>query len=236
MKILSSHQLTVQYEQTVALKNISFQLNEGEYLCIVGENGSGKSTLVKALLGLVKPKSGQIYFASTVNREEIGYLPQKTLAQLNFPASVYEVVLSGCLNKRKWRPFYSKAEKERALQNMKRLAIADLRNKSFQNLSGGQQQRALIARALCATEKILLLDEPVTGLDPATTAGLYQLIQKLNHELGLTVIMITHDIGSGLTHATKVLHLQKEVMFYGSVEEYQQQELAKCHRGGLAHD
>ena len=236
MKILSSHQLTVQYDQTVALKNVNFELNEGEYLCIVGENGSGKSTLVKTLLGLVKPKSGQIQFNPMLNRDEIGYLPQTTRIQRDFPASVNEVVLSGCLNKRKWRPFYLKSERERALENMKRLMIEDLKHKSFRDLSGGQQQRVLIARALCATEKILLLDEPVTGLDPVTTAGLYDLIHKLNQELGLTIIMITHDISSGLEHATKVLHLQKEVMFYGPVEKYQRQELAKCHRGGLRHD
>lgn len=236
MEILSSHQLTVQYDQTVALKNVSFELNEGEYLCIVGENGSGKSTLVKTLLGLVKPKSGQIRFNSTVSREEIGYLPQTTLVQRDFPASVYEVVLSGCLNKRKWLPFYAKEDKERALKNMKRLKIENLKHKSFRELSGGQQQRVLIARALCASEKILLLDEPVTGLDPVTTAGLYDLIHQLNEELGLTIIMITHDISSGLEHATKVLHLQKEVLFYGPVEEYQHRELAKCHRGGLKHD
>ena len=235
MKILSSHQLTVQYDQTVALKDVSFELNEGEYLCIVGENGSGKSTLVKTLLGLIKPKSGQIRFNSKISREEIGYLPQTTLIQRDFPASVYEVVLSGCLNKRKWQPFYSKSDKERVLKNMKRLAIENLKGKSFRELSGGQQQRVLIARALCASEKVLLLDEPVTGLDPGTTAELYELIHQLNQELGLTVIMITHDITSGLNHATKVLHLQKEVLFYGSVKEYQQKEFAKCHRGGLHH-
>ena len=235
MKILSSHQLTVQYDQTVALKNVSFELNEGEYLCIVGENGSGKSTLIKTLLGLIKPKSGQIRFNSKINREEIGYLPQTTTIQRDFPASVYEVVLSGCLNKRKWRPFYSKVEKNLAQKNMERLAIENLKKKSFKELSGGQQQRVLIARALCASEKILLLDEPVTGLDPRTTAELYELIHQLNKDLGLTVIMITHDITSGLNHATKVLHLQKEVLFYGSVEDYQQKELANCHRGGLKH-
>ncbi|MCL1949957.1 MAG: ABC transporter ATP-binding protein [Turicibacter sp.] len=235
MKILSASKLNVQYDQTTALKDVSFDLYEGDYLCIVGDNGSGKSTLVKTLLGLVKPKSGNIDFHSRITQEEIGYLPQTTHIQRDFPASVMEVVLSGCLNRRKWNPFYSRAEKARALKNLRRLDIEDLKHKSFRALSGGQQQRVLIARALCASEKVLLLDEPVTGLDPQTTASLYELIEKLNQELGMTIIMITHDVGSGLKSASKVLHLRKEVLFFGSLEDYQQEELAKCHRGGLRH-
>ena len=235
MKILSADGLTVQYDHTIALKNVSFELHKGDYLCIVGDNGSGKSTLVKTLLGLIKPKSGKIKFHTEIQQEEIGYLPQTTHIQRDFPASVSEVVLSGCLNRRKWSPFYSREEKARALKNMKRLEIEELKGKSFRDLSGGQQQRVLIARALCASEKVLLLDEPVTGLDPQTTASLYELIEKLNQELGLTIIMITHDVTSGLRCASKVLHLRKEVLFFGSLSDYQQEELAKCHRGGLKH-
>ena len=235
MKILSANRLNVQYDKTTALKDVSFELYEGDYLCIVGDNGSGKSTLVKTLLGLIKPKSGNVHFHCSVCKEEIGYLPQTTAIQRDFPATVSEVVLSGCLNRRKWAPFYSQAEKQRALKNMKRLDIESLKHKSFRDLSGGQQQRVLIARALCASEKVLLLDEPVTGLDPQTTSSLYELIEKLNQELGLTIIMITHDVNSGLKSASKVLHLRKEVLFFGSIDEYQQKELNKCHRGGLSH-
>lgn len=235
MVILSSDHLTVQYEQTLALKEVSFDLHEGEYLCIVGDNGSGKSTLVKTILGLVKPKSGKVCFHGELNQEDVGYLPQTTHIQKDFPASVHEVVLSGCLNRRQRPFFYTKAEKQKARLNMERLSIEGLKHKSFRDLSGGQQQRVLIARALCASDKILILDEPVTGLDPATTRELYELIEKLNQELGLTIIMITHDVITGLDSATTVLHLQKEVLFYGGVEEYRCQELAKCHRGGLRH-
>ena len=220
MAILSCKDLNVQYDNQVALKDVNFELEDGDYLCIIGDNGSGKSTLMKSILGLVTPKSGNIQYGPHLKSHDIGYLPQQTVVQRDFPASVYEVVLSGCLNKRGWRPFYSAEEKKRALENLKKLKIEHLKKKCYRDLSGGQQQRVLIARALCASEKILLLDEPVTGLDPVTTANLYQIIEELNKEYGMSIIMVTHDMNSGLEHATKILRLNKEVVFYGTPEEY----------------
>lgn len=220
MAILSCKDLNVQYDNQVALKNVNFELEDGDYLCIIGDNGSGKSTLMKSILGLVTPKSGGIEYSVELRNHDIGYLPQQTLVQRDFPASVYEVVLSGCLNKKGWNPFYSSKDKKRALENLKKLKIEHLKKKCYRDLSGGQQQRVLIARALCASEKILLLDEPVTGLDPVTTANLYQIIEELNKEYGMSIIMVTHDMNSGLEHATKILRLNKEVVFYGTPEEY----------------
>ncbi len=236
MTILSCNQLNVQYDQTQALKDVSFELNEGDYLCIIGDNGSGKSTLMKSILGLISPKSGSIKYGRNLKGNDIGYLPQQTLVQRDFPASVYEVVLSGCLNKKGWRPFYTKAEKQRALDNIKKLKIEHLTHKCYRDLSGGQQQRVLIARALCASEKILLLDEPVTGLDPVTTANLYQLIEELNKEYNMSIIMVTHDMNSGLKHATKILKLNKEVLFYGTPDEYLCYTRACHHMGEVKHD
>lgn len=236
MSILSCNQLNVQYDNTQVLKNVSFELNEGDYLCIVGDNGSGKSTLMKTILGLVSPKSGSVQYGENLQNNEIGYLPQQTIIQRDFPASVYEVVLSGCLNKRGWRPFYTKDEKKRALENLRKLKIEHLRNKSYRDLSGGQQQRVLIARALCASEKILILDEPVTGLDPVTTYNLYQLIAELNKEYGMSIIMVTHDMNSGLEHATKILHLNKEVLFYGTPDAYLCHTQSCHHMGEVKHD
>ncbi len=207
MAILSCKNLNVQYDNQVALKNVNFDLEDGDYLCIIGDNGSGKSTLMKSILGLVTPKSGSIQYGAQLKNHDIGYLPQQTIVQRDFPASVYEVVLSGCLNKRGWRPFYSKEEKQRALNNLKKLKIEHLKDKCYRDLSGGQQQRVLIARALCASEKILLLDEPVTGLDPVTTQHLYEIIEELNRDYKMSIIMVTHDMNSGLEHATKILRL-----------------------------
>ncbi len=220
MAILSCKNLNVQYDNQVALKNVNFDLEDGDYLCIIGDNGSGKSTLMKSILGLVTPKSGSIQYGAQLKNHYIGYLPQQTIVQRDFPASVYEVVLSGCLNKRGWRPFYSKEEKQRALNNLKKLKIEHLKDKCYRDLSGGQQQRVLIARALCASEKILLLDEPVTGLDPVTTQHLYEIIEELNRDYKMSIIMVTHDMNSGLEHATKILRLNKEVVFYGTPDEY----------------
>ena len=220
MAILSCKNLNVQYDNQVALKDVNFDLEDGDYLCIIGDNGSGKSTLMKSILGLVTPKSGSIQYGSQLKNHDIGYLPQQTIVQRDFPASVYEVVLSGCLNKRGWRPFYSKEEKQRAINNLKKLKIEHLKNKCYRDLSGGQQQRVLIARALCASEKILLLDEPVTGLDPVTTKHLYDIIEELNRDYKMSIIMVTHDMNSGLEHATKILRLNKVVVFYGTPDEY----------------
>lgn len=225
--ILSCRDVTVAYDSKIAVDHVSFEVNEGEYVCIVGENGSGKSTLLKSILGLVPLKCGSVSFGPEVHRKRLGYLPQQTNIQKDFPASVYEVVLSGCLNRRGLKPFYSKADKEQAVQHMGRLGIGDFKKRSFSALSGGQQQRVLLARALCATDKLLLLDEPVTGLDPLVTEELYQLIEQLNRDLGVTIIMVSHDISSATQYADKILHISQSLLFYGDTESYINTELGK---------
>ena len=207
------------YEQTAVVSNVNFSVGAGDYLCIVGENGSGKSTLVKTLLGLVKPISGSITTDDGLKRNEIGYLPQQTEVQRDFPASVWEVVLSGCLAGSGFRPFYNKQEKALARQNIEKMGLSGFEKRCYRELSGGQQQRVLLARALCATRKLLLLDEPVSGLDPKVTLEMYELISKLNREDGVTIIMISHDINAALKYATHVLHVSEKV-FFGTRDEY----------------
>jgi len=229
--LISCENVTMQYDGQVAVDNISFSVDEGDYLCIVGENGSGKSTLVKGLLGLKKPVSGKIaYFG--IKKNEIGYLPQQTTAQKDFPASVREVVLSGCLNARGLVPFYSEKERQRAKDNMARLGISAIQKKSYRELSGGQQQRVLLARALCATEKLLLLDEPVAGLDPVITAELYAFIKELNNS-GITIVMVSHDIRSAVQHGNRILHMAMHSAFFGTVEDYLNTQAGRRMMGGL---
>lgn len=221
MTQLKAENLTLGFEGQAVTENLNFQVNRGDYLCIVGENGSGKSTLMKTILKLRNPiMSGSITMGDGLKPTEIGYLPQQTEVQKDFPASVGEVVLSGCLGKKGWRPFYSKADHARAAQNMARLGISHLAKESYRYLSGGQQQRVLLARALCATESMLLLDEPVAGLDPAATAEMYDIIGKLNKEEGITILMISHDITQALGQASHILHLAKEPLFFGTKEAY----------------
>ncbi len=211
--------LSIGYDGKVVYENINFSIMEGDYLCILGENGAGKSTLMKTLLGLQKHIDGKILINGVNLNSSIGYLPQQTTIQRDFPASVYEVVLSGCLSRQGIRPFYNKREKTLAYENMVKMEISDLAKKSYRDLSGGQQQRVLLARALCATKKMLLLDEPVGGLDPRATFEMYELIKKLNQEEKITIIMISHDLESSIESATHILHIGKEY-FFGTKEEY----------------
>ncbi len=236
MTQISCRNVCMSYENNMAINKVSFDVFQGDYLCIVGENGSGKSTLIKGLLGLKPLKSGEIKFNKELKSNRIGYLPQQTIIQRDFPASVFEVVLSGCLKHRGLRPFYSKRERNIALENIKKLNIEELRNKSYRDLSGGQQQRVLLARALCATERILLLDEPVTGLDPIMTSELYQIIKKLNRDNGVTIIMVSHDIESAVQQANKILHLRCNTLFYGTTEEYVSSSVSNKFIGGISND
>lgn len=226
MSQISAQKVTMSYEKKMVLNEISFEVNQGDYLCIVGENGSGKTTLMKGILGLLQLKSGTICYGDGVQTNHIGYLPQQTVVQRDFPASVFEVVLSGCLNRIGIRPFYTSGEKRRTMENLEILGIQDLRYKSYRELSGGQQQRVLLARALCATEKIVLLDEPVTGLDPIVTSEFYQIIQNLNRT-GVTIIMISHDIKAAVEHANKILHLGTSTEFFGSTADYLRSEAGR---------
>lgn len=218
MAQLKCENLTLGYNSKILAQNISFQVNKGDYLCILGENGSGKTTLMKTLLHLVKPISGTIENGDGLLPDEIGYLPQQTEVQRDFPASVREIVLSGCQSRCGRRPFYNKAEKTLASQAMQKMGIENLAKKCYRELSGGQQQRVLLARAFCATQKMLLLDEPVTGLDPQATEEMYNLIKELNKN-GVTIIMISHDVEAALKYASHVLHIGKEI-FFGKVTDY----------------
>lgn len=213
------------YEGKTVLSDINIKIDEGDYVCIVGENGSGKTTLMKCLLGLLPVQSGSVSFGCGLKQNEIGYLPQQTLLQKDFPASVSEVVLSGCLNK-KHTLFYSREQKETAAKNMELTGVYSLRKRCFRELSGGQKQRALLARALCATHKLLILDEPVTGLDPKATTEMYALIKKLNKS-GITIIMVSHDITSAVNNASKILHLSGKNYFYGTAHQYLHSDVGK---------
>ena len=218
MSQISVQNLTLGYDKDIVISGLSFAVNAGNYLCITGENGSGKSTLMKALLGLVTPVSGYIITGDDLSRDEIGYLPQQTLVQRDFPASVREIVRSGFQGKMGLRPFYTQEEKQSAEENMKRMGIIKYAGRSYRALSGGQQQRVLLARALCATKKLLLLDEPAAGLDPKVTADLYEVIEQLNKD-GVTIIMISHDIPAAVRYASHILHIG-DVFFFGTKQDY----------------
>lgn len=229
MSYITCEDLALGYEGRIISDNINFTVNKGDYLCIVGENGAGKTTLLKALLHLIRPLKGNITMGDGLKAYEIGYLPQQTTAQKDFPASVKEIVLTGTLNSCKMRPFYGKRQQNTAEENMKKLSVWELRNRSFMELSGGQKQRVLLARALCATSKVILLDEPVAGLDPMATQDMYKVIEDLNKE-GVTIIMISHDIESAVQYASHILHLGSIHQFYGSKDDYLQSDAWKMFR------
>ena len=220
MAQLTCQNLRVGYDGKSVLQDLSFDVFAGDYLCIVGENGSGKSTLMKTILGLQPPISGRILTGDGLRKNEIGYLPQQTVVQKDFPASVREIVLSGCQGRCGSRPFYNKEEKQLAEENIRKMQIDKLSKRCYRELSGGQQQRVLLARALCATQKMLLLDEPVSGLDPKVTAEMYRLIDELNHRDGITIIMISHDIKAAMKYASHIVHIGEKA-FYGTKQEYE---------------
>lgn len=231
MAQLTCQNLTVGYDGRTVLQDLNFEVNPGDYLCILGENGSGKSTLMKTILGLQAPIGGRILTGDGLRKNEIGYLPQQTQAQKDFPASVREIVLSGCQGRCGSRPFYSKEEKRLAEENIGKMGIGSLTKRCYRELSGGQQQRVLLARALCATRKMLLLDEPVSGLDPRVTAEMYGLIERLNREEGITVMMISHDIPAALKYASHILHIGDSV-FFGTKADYLQSPQGKVFDSG----
>lgn len=232
MALIEAKNICLGYDGRDVVTNLTFQVNTGDYLCVVGENGSGKSTLIKALLGLKRCSSGHLHFLDGLKMSEIGYLPQQTVAQKDFPASVYEVVLSGNLGKKKLFGFYSANDKRRALDNMSLLGISDLKNQCYRTLSGGQQQRVLLARALCATSKLLLLDEPVTGLDPTAAEEMYELLSHLNKNHGITIIMVSHDIAASLRYSSHILHLQGSQLFFGRTSDYLSSDAGSIFAGG----
>ena len=236
MSYISCKNVYLKYENLSVVEDLNFEVAAGDYLCVVGENGSGKSTLIKSILGLKDTASGHLHFGDGVTAKNIGYLPQQTTAQKDFPASVYEVVLSGCISKKGGRILFSKQQKKLAEENMRKLDIFSLKNKCYRELSGGQQQRVLLARALCATDKMILLDEPVNGLDPVVTAEFYALLKKLNKQYGITVIMVSHDLFAAVNNATHILHLRKNNSFFGETAEYLDSDIYKKFSGGEVSD
>lgn len=232
MTQLTCQNLAVGYEGRAVLENLNFSVCPGDYLCIVGENGSGKSTLMKTILGLQPPVRGKVLTGDGLRKNKIGYLPQQTPVQRDFPASVREIVLSGCQGRCGGRPFYSKGEKQLAKTAMERMQVAALAKRCYRTLSGGQQQRVLLARALCAAQNMLLLDEPVSGLDPKVTGEMYGLIQRLNREDGVTILMISHDMTAALTYASHILHVGRRV-FFGTKADYLR-EFPQAWKGGEA--
>lgn len=224
MDIITVKNITVHNERTLALDDVSFTVNKGEFLTVVGENGAGKSTLVRVILGIAAPDAGEVAISDAA-RGRIGYLPQQSSAQRDFPASVYEVVLSGCIGQTGKLPFYTRAQRARAKGNMELLGITQLAKKSYRALSGGQQQRVLLARALCAADAVLLLDEPTAGLDPLVTKDLYTTVRHLCTEHGMTVVMVSHDIAAAMQYSDRILHLATSLRFLGTPAEYKETPL-----------
>ena len=219
MTQITCRNLTIGYGSRIILKHLNFTVNEGDYLCIIGENGSGKSSLMRTILNLQNPINGQILYDHQIQQNGIGYLPQQTSRQKDFPASVREIVLSGCDRRSGIHPFYHASDKKKAVTAMQQLKITHLAHRCYRELSGGQQQRVLLARALCATKKFLFLDEPVSGLDPEVTADFYALIRHLNRREGITILMISHDLQATAADATHILHLGTP-FFYGLASDY----------------
>lgn len=226
MSLITCRALSLGYEGRSIVTGLDMSIDSGDYLCIVGENGSGKTTLMKTLLHLQAPLGGSIERGDGLRPNEIGYLPQQTSVQRDFPASVREIVLSGCQGRRGLRPFYSAADKALADENIRKMGLSALAGSCYRELSGGQQQRVLLARALCATSKVLLLDEPVSGLDPKVTAEMYHLIKELNERDGITIIMISHDMDAALRYASHILHIGKTT-FFGTTDDYRRSETGR---------
>jgi len=232
MSLITCRDVTFSYEGVEVISGLNFTVNKGDYLCVVGENGSGKSTLIKGILELKKPTSGELIFGDGLSLNEIGYLPQQTNVQKDFPASVWEVVLSGCLNGLGNRLFFGAKAKAAAQKQLELLRLTKIKNACYRNLSGGQQQRVLLARALCASQKLLVLDEPVTGLDPVVTMEFYHLLKELNRLRGISIIMVTHDIKEAVSQASHILHLHNKQLYFGPVKGYMATPLGQFFSGG----
>lgn len=229
MAQLRCENISVGYEDGIVVSDVSFELNRGDYVCIVGENGAGKSSLLKGILGLAKIQGGKLEYGDGMSRADVGYLPQQKDYQKNFPATVKEVVMSGFLNKMGLRPYYNRAEKAKAMEILSDFGMADYVRASFGSLSGGQKQRVLLARAMCATDKLLLLDEPSTGLDPVATEELYELLKRLNREKKTTILMVSHDLNKAVSDAGLILHVNKRsgCGYFGPADKYLDSEAAR---------
>ncbi len=236
MELMRCENLSLAYDGLVALSEVSFSIKEADYLCILGDNGTGKSTLLRAILGLKRLHKGIVSYENGLKKSEIGYLAQQTDVQKEFPASVMEVVLSGCIAGNQRSPFYKKDQKERARKALQTLDITELSKSCYCELSGGQQQRVMLARAICAAKRVLVLDEPTTGLDPKMTTEFFDLMQRMNQEEGVAIVMVTHDIHCATKYSKHILHLGEKTSFYGSCADYRESELGKHYIGGHRHD
>lgn len=215
MTILEVEKLKVSYSNHVAIENINFKIEDGEYVCLVGENGSGKSTLVKTIVGLLKPEEGQVNL--NISLDEVAYLSQTNLKDLDFPATAKEIIMSGIQKHGKF-PFYTKKDKEIYENVIKQLKIEELQGRRIGDLSGGQKQRILIARALVRQPKLLILDEPATGLDYNITKELYKILENLNKNNKMTIIMATHDLEEINEIKPRIISLAKKVKYDGNLE------------------
>lgn len=231
MPLVKANNLSLSYDGKTVVNSVNFSVSKGDYLCVIGENGSGKSTLVKALLSLISPSGGTLEYGDGLKKNEIGYLPQQTQIQKDFPSSVFEIVLSGCQNQLGILPFYTSAHRKKALDSLRTLKAENLKNTCYHELSGGQQQRVLLARAMCATDKLLILDEPTAGLDPIITADFYSAINEINKS-GITVIMVSHDISAVSEFATHILHLTHSEYMFDTVENYKKSKFGRIYLGG----
>ena len=219
-ELIVCRDVSLGYEGQTVLSHLDLTIRDGDYLCVVGDNGSGKSTLLRGLLGLLPPQAGEILRAPELERGAVGYLPQQTRAQRDFPATVFEVALSGCLNQKGSRFFYTRAQKSQALMNLGKLGVLEWKDKCYRELSGGQQQRVLLARALCAAGRLLILDEPITGLDPAAAQDLYKTLDYLNRTEHMAIVMVTHDLAPALRSAKTVFHIGQRGTFLGTAADY----------------
>ena len=236
MTLIRCNDVTLGYEGVTAVSHLSFTVEEGDYLCIIGDNGTGKSTLMRASLGLKRTSGGTVSYEAGLRQNQIGYLAQQTEVQKDFPASVREVVLSGCLNRKGIVPLYTPGDKKRAVSAMETLSIVNLKNKCYRELSGGQQQRVLLARALCAADRLFALDEPTTGLDPNMTTEFFAFMQRLNQTKGTAVVMVTHDTHCAVKYAKHILQLTAADYFFGTKEEYLDSAIGRKYIGGHRHD
>lgn len=235
MPLIKANNISLAYDGRTVVDNLSFAVSKGDYLCVIGENGSGKSTLIKALLSLISPSSGSLEYGDGLSKNEIGYLPQQTRVQRDFPSSVFETVISGCQNRLGFLPFYTTAHKKKALDALRILKAENLKNTCYHELSGGQQQRVLLARAMCATDKLLILDEPTAGLDPIITEDFYSVINDINKS-GITIIMVSHDIEAVSEYATHILHLTHSGYIFDTADNYKKSKYGKIYLGGDADD
>ncbi len=235
MSIIECRNISAAYDGIKPLSDVTFSIEDKDYLCIIGDNGTGKTTLMKVILGLKHQSSGEIIF-NNLSKNQIGYLAQQSELQKEFPASVKEVVLSGCVNRKRFNPFYTKSDKEKAKNAMQTLDILKLKDRCYRELSGGQQQRVLLARAICASDKILFMDEPTTGLDPIMTTEFFNLTEKMNRELGIAIVMVTHDTHCAVKYSKNILCLYKENYFYGKTSDFISTDKGKLYMGGHKHD